>query len=380
MIRRFLHKYFIPHEGNDYSPHSLQKAAVVGMMLMVMISFAVANLQALLWITSDWMVSTILPAVIVADTNKEREEASLTPLSRNDLLDVAAQMKADDMASKGYFAHYSPGGVSPWHWFNEASYKYVNAGENLAVHFTDSDKVVKAWMNSPTHRENIMNGSYREIGIGTATGMYQGYDTVFVVQLFGSQAAKTETVEVVSIAEPESLSFNQSTPAKDEPAPALAIIDTPASTSSPIVAGASEPVEATEVDEPVADITVTTSTAMFSQVEGDVDITEDGTVVYSSFTSTSTGGIPASIESTMNNTSNGGSTALFFSFVTQPHLVLQVMYTIIGVFVVVALVLSIVIEIRRQQPVQIVYGTGLLTAMFLLFYIHVSISSGVLII
>lgn len=66
---------------------------------------------------------------------------------------------------------------------------YAHAGENLAVHFTDSSEVVDAWMDSPSHRANIVNAQYAEIGVGTARGTFEGFETVFVVQLFGTPAA-----------------------------------------------------------------------------------------------------------------------------------------------------------------------------------------------
>jgi len=90
------------------------------------------------------------------------------------------------MASKGYFAHYSPSGLSPWYWFTKAGYSYKKAGENLAVNFKDSDDVVRAWMNSPTHKANIVKEGYTEIGIGIAEGVYQGKKATFVVQLFAA--------------------------------------------------------------------------------------------------------------------------------------------------------------------------------------------------
>jgi hypothetical protein len=90
------------------------------------------------------------------------------------------------MAKHGYFAHTSPAGVAPWDWFRRVGYAYIRAGENLAVNFVDSEDVIEAWLRSPKHRENIMNGLYEEIGIGTARGTYEGQETVFIVQLFGA--------------------------------------------------------------------------------------------------------------------------------------------------------------------------------------------------
>ena len=125
-------------------------------------------------------------AVIVDLTNENREESHVGLLERSTVLDEAARQKAEHMAEGSYFAHNSPDGVTPWYWFDKVGYQYAYAGENLAVHFTDSGEVVKAWMDSPGHRANILSEDYREIGIGTAKGEYQGFPTVFVVQMFGT--------------------------------------------------------------------------------------------------------------------------------------------------------------------------------------------------
>lgn len=365
MLRDWLRRHFIPHQENNYKPHVLQETAVVGMMCLIIITFAVANLQSFIWTASDWMVSTILPAVIVSDTNEEREQGGLVLLSRNNTLDQAAQLKAEDMARGSYFSHYSPTGTSPWFWFKEAGYNYVHAGENLAVHFTDSSEVVDAWMNSPTHRANIMDAKFHEIGIGVAKGTYEGYDTIFVVQLFGTAAAPAE-VTVASVVEESEL------PSEDvSEEPEIILNDT----TNPSVAGAEateEKVVQTQTEIP----TTTTQTQEIKMaVEETVDITDEGTVVVSSYVSTSTGGIPANIKPT-----SGETKAPWLAFATQPHKVVQVMYVLIGLFVAISLIMSIVIEMRRQQPVQMVYGFGLLILMLVLFHAHLSISGGVLIV
>ncbi|MEI6553150.1 MAG: CAP domain-containing protein, partial [bacterium] len=74
----------------------------------------------------------------------------------------------------------------PWYWIDQTGYQYSSAGENLAVNFDYSKDVVQAWMNSPTHRANIVKAKYQEIGIGIAEGFYQGRPSVFVVQMFGT--------------------------------------------------------------------------------------------------------------------------------------------------------------------------------------------------
>ena len=68
----------------------------------------------------------------------------------------------------------------------KADYDFVYAGENLAINFEDSSEVSSAWMNSPKHKENILNGNFTEIGIATEKGFYNGKETIFVVQMFGS--------------------------------------------------------------------------------------------------------------------------------------------------------------------------------------------------
>ncbi len=182
----------LPTNSNNHSPHILQKVSMVMMVGLVLLSFAMTNLQALWWQSSDWLVGAVLPAVVVDLTNKERGDLYLNTLTRSQALDEAARLKAEHMAKNSYFAHYSPDGVTPWYWFDQVSYKYLHAGENLAIHFTDSKSVVDAWMNSPTHRANITNQKFTEIGVGTAKGVYEGYNAVFVVQLFGAPALDVE--------------------------------------------------------------------------------------------------------------------------------------------------------------------------------------------
>lgn len=124
---------------------------------------------------------------IIEFTNNNREERGLSPLRENADLDEAATLKAQDMVRKGYFSHVSLDGKSPWYWFRLSGYSFDYAGENLAVLFDDSKDVVEAWMNSSSHRKNILSSDYSDIGVGMATGTYKGQETVFVVQVFGHQ-------------------------------------------------------------------------------------------------------------------------------------------------------------------------------------------------
>ncbi len=148
--------------------------------------------------------AAVIAAVLVDLTNGDRTQNSLRTLTMNPVLVAAAQAKADDMAAKSYFAHVSPEGIDPWHWFKQAGYAFVYAGENLAVDFSDSSDVNSAWMNSPSHRQNILNPQFTEIGIATAEGMFQGRPTTFVVQAFGTPSPSGAQGAVTEVSIPAS--------------------------------------------------------------------------------------------------------------------------------------------------------------------------------
>ncbi|MEJ0001761.1 MAG: CAP domain-containing protein [bacterium] len=199
-------------------------------------------------------LAQVLPAVLADLTNKERADNGAAPLTENALLDKAAQEKADDMARNGYFAHTSPEGKTPWYWFQQVGYNYIYAGENLAVNFFESNDVAQAWMNSPTHRENIVKKEYTEIGIGVATGTYQGHNTVFVAQLFGKplvfadapiKSADSPAPAVAPAPAPKSEPKPKPAPAptpspKPTPKPSPAPSPKPAPSPAPIVEPAPE--------------------------------------------------------------------------------------------------------------------------------------------
>lgn len=172
-----------PHE------HITHPRTIVFLSLLAVFLFVGALFHSVILKNSD-LLSAIYPRVLVTLTNIDRQSGSLGELATSPALEEVARMKAEDMASKGYFAHNTPEGYTPWYWFEKAGYEYEYAGENLAVNFTDSEDVEEAWMNSPTHRANIMNGKFTEIGIAMAEGEYQGRKAVFVVQSFGTPKKK----------------------------------------------------------------------------------------------------------------------------------------------------------------------------------------------
>lgn len=97
--------------------------------------------------------------------NKARNEAGLSSLKMGSTLLKIARLKAADMVSKSYFSHTSPTYGSPFDMMRSYSINYISAGENIAGNPSLED-AVKAWLNSPTHRENILSNKFNYVGIG----------------------------------------------------------------------------------------------------------------------------------------------------------------------------------------------------------------------
>ena len=165
----------------------LGAAAMSGFALLIAAVFFASSLQQNLLRSPE--VAAVVSAVLVDLANADRVQNKLGTLTVNPVLVMAAQAKANDMATHGYFSHISPQGIDPWFWFQQVGYKFDYAGENLAVDFSDSGAVNNAWMSSPSHRGNLLDPHFTEIGVATAQGMYQGRPTTFVVQEFGTPAS-----------------------------------------------------------------------------------------------------------------------------------------------------------------------------------------------
>lgn len=133
--------------------------------------------------------------------NETRVSLGLNPLTSNGQLTLAAEMKARDMIRNQYFAHTSPQGVEPWYWFDQAGYIYRFAGENLAVGFYESEEVFQAWLNSPSHRENVVNPRFSEIGTAVLEGFGEN-NAMVVVQVFGSPIIKKTSTGTTAPAKP----------------------------------------------------------------------------------------------------------------------------------------------------------------------------------
>lgn len=132
------------------------------------------------------ITSAITVEDLVRLTNEQRTRSGLAPLQFSPALALAAAHKGENMFAEDYWAHVSPGGKDPWFWINQTGYEYIVAGENLAKDFVDPQSVVSAWMASPSHRTNILNSKYEELGMAVLEGNLNGYRTTLVVQMFAT--------------------------------------------------------------------------------------------------------------------------------------------------------------------------------------------------
>lgn len=107
--------------------------------------------------------------------NAERAKAGCGALRVDARLVKAARGHSQDMVDRKYFAHNTPGGVTPWTRIANAGYPKAALGENIAAGQATAAAVVRSWMGSTVHRRNILNCSFRAVGVGLATGGQHGY-------------------------------------------------------------------------------------------------------------------------------------------------------------------------------------------------------------
>jgi hypothetical protein len=197
-----LRLFFIPCQENNYRPRFLMNKWLLWVIIALFIAKIVV-ISFFIYLPKTTFFSDLLAALtkssIVELTNQERKSLGLAPLKVNPKLEEAAYLKAQDMMAKDYFSHQSPAGVRPWDWLKKVNYKYKYAGENLAIGFLDSDEVIKAWNESPSHRANLLNSNYQEIGIAVVRGNFEGSETTLVVQFFGSPVQQKVVVPKAAV-------------------------------------------------------------------------------------------------------------------------------------------------------------------------------------
>jgi uncharacterized protein YkwD len=198
----FLH-LFTPKESNNHRAKLLHHTNLfLTIAFLFLASFFVQGLResfpSVLGINTNMSSEDLLFL-----TNQERQKNGASPLILNEQLVSAAEKKADDMFEYNYWAHNSPTGKTPWVFIKSSGYKYIYAGENLARGFSSAEDVVKAWMESPNHRANMLSSNYQDVGFAVKIGKLNGKETVLVVEEFGNlnmPLAKNNKIQEVATA------------------------------------------------------------------------------------------------------------------------------------------------------------------------------------
>lgn len=230
------HKWVIPHRDTHKKAHLISWQAILVYILLFGLLQLGFKYIALVKPGILGIASNVNQQKLIELTNAERQKLGLGTLTENSSLDQAAAAKGANMFEENYWAHYSPSGKDPWGFIKSAGYSFTVAGENLAKNFQNSDDVVVAWMNSPSHRDNIVNGKYKEIGIAVVNGTLNGEETTLVVQMFGTPASGF-VASVSNLA--EQVTSASPTPtaaplvAQTTPIPTVAV--TPVVTASPVI-------------------------------------------------------------------------------------------------------------------------------------------------
>jgi len=197
----------VKHLKHHILPHPIHKKRATLLQSKAVLFY---SLTLLTFFTFFKQIPSVLPGVLsyasnitVSDllryTNVKRSEAGVGELTIDAKLTAAAQKKAEDMFKKNYWAHVAPDGTDPWSFIVGQDYDYLYAGENLAKNFGGSRDVIEAWYKSPSHRENLINGKYTDVGFATVNGVLDGYETTLVVQMFGRTRSAPAQVAVKGV-------------------------------------------------------------------------------------------------------------------------------------------------------------------------------------
>ncbi len=215
---------FHPRRSNNHRPRVLHPEA------LLLLAFVAIGFSFLIYRTTFFSngfgsilgyATSITVSQVVEQTNQLRQAQGLKPLQANTQLQQAAAQKAAHMFAQQYWSHVSPSGVQPWTFITDSGYSYQWAGENLARDFSQTPEMMTAWMNSPSHKANIMSDRYTEIGVAVVNGTLHNQETTLVVQMFGTPRELVATVP--ESAQATSLAREVVPVPEDAPVPAPAV-------------------------------------------------------------------------------------------------------------------------------------------------------------
>jgi|GEM_PF-581239 len=256
-----IYHWFVPNKKNKFHPLALRSTGLiiflaVFLAIPIIYNFTTARQFKVLGYATNITINDLYSL-----SNQERTNNGLAPLSLNTALDNAALAKANDMMTDDYWAHIAPDGTTPWFFITNAGYSYSVAGENLAKGFNTSIGVVDGWMASQTHRDNVLNSSYKDVGYAIVNGTLSGSETTLVVAMYGLQSepvvAATAPIE---------------TPVETQPQQTTVPAQVAVANITPVVVAESTPITTEEViplnDQPETTANNKTETTTTKQDQG----------------------------------------------------------------------------------------------------------------
>ncbi len=236
-------KRIAKHEHHHYWPYLPALAMVVAI-------FFISVLQPLARFGVLSYATEISSSGLLASTNAQRADYKVKALTLNSKLSAAAQAKANDMVKRNYWAHNTPDGKEPWVFFEAAGYTYFKAGENLAYGFSSSDATVTGWMNSPSHKANLLDSAFTEVGFGYANSENfnkSGPETVVVAEygkpaVLADSTGSSQTPTTQPTSQPSTAKADTKKLASASTKILIKETDQPITTNNPITETASIPV------------------------------------------------------------------------------------------------------------------------------------------
>lgn len=214
----FLRHSFIPHRGNNHWPHALRPKKLFAYGTGLLLLKLAVTLMLFITYPNPGFFSKEQIEKIFELTNAARHAQSLPPLKVDPYLTKVAEARARDMAEKQYFSHYTPEGYAPWYFIDTGAYDYAYAGENLAMNFTEMESVQRGFMASLSHRENILNPKFLDVGFAVTQASINGKNTHILVEIFGAKKEKVALTLLPSSTRSETLPGNvEHTPTSTPP-------------------------------------------------------------------------------------------------------------------------------------------------------------------
>ena len=229
--------WLLPTRRNHFHPVALRPIGLLFVALVLVVTPFIYNLSTAGKPQVLGYATNITVGDLHALSNQQRTSAGIGTLTLNAKLSQAAQNKAADMFADNYWAHTAPDGTQPWTFISNAGYGYSKAGENLAKNFSTSAGVVNAWMNSASHRANLLDGAFMDVGYAAVNGTLLGDEVTLVVAMYAAPysapAPEPTPPPVASSTQPPAAPTPPTvTPEKAAPTPEATTPSTPVAESS----------------------------------------------------------------------------------------------------------------------------------------------------